>query len=546
METCQNCGKPLREGVKFCPACGEPVPPPQPTAEEYVAEAAAAIDDALEQKMAGQPWNTGPSLPLGQREGEELESVEAEIVEEGALPGGPNRPVAPGLSSFQEVEPRRTPGERPRRRKSPPLELTPQARKALIAVLIALAVVLVVLVAALLMNGDEEPAEPVSASSSEPAPSEPETPPAADIPGPGEPSSLKTVAAEAIEPQFLEADQFQDNGMARVRTESGWEVIDQYGKFITGEAYDEVGYFNDGYCWVKKNGKYAFMAEDGSILGGSWYRTLLPFSEGLALVETATGRYVYIDIQGDVAVNPVEDYKSLGSFSGGLARVVTLGGKVTYINTDGKEAAVAGGGFAAGGAFDPETGLCPVTNKDSDGWFYISSDGEPDPSLTGFDAATNFQDGVALVTREGKMAHIRSDGSLITKFEYDEVWRYSDGYATVRIGDRYGYVDTQGQLVIPVTLEDVWSFGNGLVPVKLTDDWGYLGANGEIAIKAQWEECYKFYDGVAKYREEGRFGYLNTQGEILCAPQYKNGGYSSFGMIPVQKDDGLWGYLAVS
>ena len=576
MDTCKNCGKPLREGVKFCPGCGHPVLHPPLSQEEYVTEAAAAIDDALERKLsestvwreeapsaapvreepepvsapeaseqtASQPWDA-----YGREE--DLETVEGEIVEEKDLPNRRPRGAAPQKET--ESPPAPLP-PRPHRSRRKGGTLKPQARKALIIALLALAAVLIfVLVLLLTKDGREGQAKPVSGPVSSQgaensASQSQENPPAAQIPGPQEPSSLKTTVAQAIEPQFLEADQFQENGLARVRTANGWEVIDQYGKFISAQAYEEIGYYSDGYCWVKKDGRYAFMGEDGTILGDDWYRSLLPFSEGLALVETDTGRYVYIDVQGDVAVNPVENYKSLGSFSGGLARVVELDGRVAYMDTEGNIAYVSKGRFTDGKTFDPETGLCPVTNDDVMGWYYISSsDGSGlGTVMTGFDSASTFEDGVAIVSRGGKMAHIRSDGSLITDFEYDEVWRFSDGYATVRIGDRYGYVDTSGQLVIPVTLEDVWSFGDGLVPVKLTNDWGYLNGSGEIAIKAQWDECYKFYDGVAKFREEDRYGYLNTQGDLLCPPQYKAGGYCSFGMIPVQTEDGLWGYLAVT
>ena len=606
MDTCQNCGKPLRPGVRFCtacgfpvpleesgaeeegrreksclrcgaslpdeavfcPACGCPAPPPpghSPGAPEEMPAAGEdtyscetdAIDDALESKLAEelrepeQPfrpaWEEELEPPSRPTREEEPERIEAEVVAEGP-DGGPGGPWDRDFSAFREVEPRRAPGQRPRRKKLP-LTLTPAVRKRLVIVLVALAVVLALLVAALLLEGGRQPDGEAAAASASSESSQPETTPV-EVPGPGEVSALKTVLAQAIEPQFLEADQFQENGLARVRTADGWEIIDRQGMFISREAYEEVGFFSDGYCWVKKDGKYAFMAEDGTLLGDNWYPSVLPFSEGLALVETSDGRYVYIDIQGDVAVIPAESCKTLGSFSGGLARVVEKDGRVAYITTDGSIAHISQGRFADGKTFDPETGLCPVTDGDGSGWYYITSDGSAAGSsgnaMSGFDSASIFEDGVAIVSRDGKMAHLRSDGVFLTQFEYDQVWGFSDGYATVRVGDKYGYVDTSGQLVIPVVLEDVWSFGDGLVPVKLTDDWGYLNSAGETVIKAQWDECYKFYDGVAKYREEGHYGYLNTQGDLLCPPQYQAGGYCTAGMIPVQFSDGLWGYLAVS
>ncbi|MEA5010820.1 MAG: WG repeat-containing protein [Angelakisella sp.] len=606
MNFCHNCGKPLRQGVKFCPNCGAAVLPPlepeqevaaatQPRTEapnkalpaEYLDDMTNAIDDALESRLADhtRPWasiNPPPrqetlytQQPSSQADDSFYETLpnftysgtgtQKDPLPQHQRPDYAKEEITTGEAEYDEPESGFTTTKTKQKidgvketgtafvksAEQFVQQIPPATRRNIIVGLCCLAGVLVILLGATLINSARSNAPANSSSQSEAgeASSEGETAGVVAIPGPGQPSALKTGVAEAIPLQFIEADQFQKNGLARVKTADGWELIDKTGKFITEKAFEEIGYYNDGWCIVKDGNRYAFIDEQGLPMGGkyTWYRTVQPFSEGRALVETMGGKYVYLDAQGNIALTPTLSAKSYGSYKGGLARVAEDDGKVTYMDLEGNVAVIAKDRFADGKTFDAQTGLCPVTNSDQGDWYYISSkEANLPPALSGFESASTFENGSAVVKRDGKMFHIRSDGSAISATgKYDEVWRFSDGYATVRIGDKYGYVDTSGKEVIPVTLEDVWSFGDGLTPAKLTDKWGYLDAQNQTAIGAQWDECYKFYDGVAKFRQDGKFGYLNTSGTVLVFPKYKSAGYNTQGMLPVCDADGRWGYLAV-
>jgi hypothetical protein len=224
---------------------------------------------------------------------------------------------------------------------------------------------------------------------------------------------------------------FRD-GLAAVRTQTGWGFIDKTGRFINPKRYEQVENFSDGLAAVAegrwKEAKYGFIVKSGEVaiplrfdprLGQLESTSLSRFTEGLAPVMFGN-LYGYIDHKGNTVIPPV--FRDAGQFSEGLASVTTANGQKGYIDKAGlfviKLTSGRGGQFNEGLA----TWAVEINGKTKMG--YIDRTGKTiiEPK---FDVAFDFIDGLAEVYFSEK---ITSASGPVT-----------------RTG--HGYIDTRGRFV---------------------------------------------------------------------------------------------------
>ena len=138
----------------------------------------------------------------------------------------------------------------------------------------------------------------------------------------------------AIEPKFCYCVEFSDDDLAIVRAESGKKgVIDKTGKYVIEPIYFDITSFSQGVAMaqetenggarlIDKTGKFAIKLDkrEGS------------FSGGYAVVEDETGKYGFIDEEGNLVI-PCQYDDLIGFTDDGIAPV-KVGNLWGYIRTD--------------------------------------------------------------------------------------------------------------------------------------------------------------------------------------------------------------------
>lgn len=103
-----------------------------------------------------------------------------------------------------------------------------------------------------------------------------------------------------VEPQFSEAYDFNEEGLARVRvaTEDGkYGFIDTSGNFVISPIYDDAGDFSDGVAWVDYNGKAVYIDTKGNIV---LEKEGFDFHDGITEVRNESDKYAYMNKNGDL------------------------------------------------------------------------------------------------------------------------------------------------------------------------------------------------------------------------------------------------------
>ncbi|SOD92631.1 WG containing repeat-containing protein [Spirosoma fluviale] len=75
-------------------------------------------------------------------------------------------------------------------------------------------------------------------------------------------------------------------------------------------------------------------------------------------------------------------------------------------------------------------------------------------------------DSISLAGLNGRMGHIRANGSIVTPLLYESAQPFAEGLALVSQEGRYGYVNQKGQLIIPAVYTRAASFRHGHAHVE--------------------------------------------------------------------------------
>ncbi|ROR28678.1 WG repeat protein [Mobilisporobacter senegalensis] len=128
------------------------------------------------------------------------------------------------------------------------------------------------------------------------------------------------------------------NGVAAVKENNRWSIIDKDGKQIGTDTYEDIkldgrGYaFQNGVAFVKKNGAYSLIDTTGKPVGENTWEDAHVFGSDMTSVKK-NGKWGYIDKTGEIVIEP--QYENARTFSNELA-AVSINGKWGYINTGNK------------------------------------------------------------------------------------------------------------------------------------------------------------------------------------------------------------------
>jgi len=211
-----------------------------------------------------------------------------------------------------------------------------------------------------------------------------------------------------IQPIYNEADDFNEEGFARVQIHNKYCMINKKGNIVTS-MYDHIEKFVGGSAVACINGKSCLIDGKGNMIT-PMYENIISFSDGIAPVKL-NGKWGFIDREGALVSQPIYDDADFLFY--GLA-AVKIGNKWGYVNARGKLV------------------IQPI--YDEAGRFNKSPANVEQPTL-------------ARVKINGKFGYINTDGDFVIEPIYDWAEDIFDhcGYAKVIYRHQEYYIDCSGK-----------------------------------------------------------------------------------------------------
>lgn len=188
-----------------------------------------------------------------------------------------------------------------------------------------------------------------------------------------------------------------------------------------------------------------------------------------------------------------------------------------------------------------------------------------------FDKVSQFEDGLAAVTRNGRSGYVDTIGRLVVGLEYDKAVRFRNGRAVVGKGDKRGMIDRTGRLVTPLEWDHIGSVEDGVaVAYKKTEQgrsYALIDTLGHVT-PLEYARCGDFRNGYAVAgvgtltvetvhpeglmpREEvtfdGTYGYITPDGRWAIPAQFAEAKkFGEEGLAPVGVEGKYyvkWGFV---
>ncbi len=251
---------------------------------------------------------------------------------------------------------------------------------------------------------------------------------------------------------------------------------------------------------------YGFTDESGVIVIEAEYDDVRNFSEGYAAVKKG-GKWGYIDVYGDMVIEPQYTLSYTAFFQDSLVRV-SEAGKYGFID-------------------DKNNIVIPLE----------------------YAFAREFNQGLAPVKMGDKWGYIDSNNNVVVDFIYENAYAFrDDGLAVVRLDGAEGFINTSGEYLLEPTYDSVKAYNDGLAAIRKNGLWGYINTEGSFVIENKYKNAYNFEDGFAVVQNaDNTFTVVDKAGESkLNIKNFKTVANLGSAMFSATDSSNLWQLFNVS
>jgi len=131
---------------------------------------------------------------------------------------------------------------------------------------------------------------------------------------------------------------------------------------------------------------------------------------------------------------------------------------------------------------------------------------------------SHFQEGAAIVERNGKYGLVNKQGFEICQTAFEAVTLFSNGYAAVKKNNKWTFVNKQGQKLTPHRYEWVGTFNEGLAAVQYDGKWGLLNEQGYEVVATEFDELKKDMQGNILALKDGKWTIVVAKPAPVSSP----------------------------
>lgn len=134
-----------------------------------------------------------------------------------------------------------------------------------------------------------------------------------------------------------------------------------------------------------------------------------------------------------------------------------------------------------------------------------------------FTYASNFSNGLAVVTIDDKFGYVNKNGDLIIDYRFDDAQDFMHGRAIVEKDEKVGLIDPTGKFILEPKYQDIGSFSEGVFYVQTEDGYKYFNLEGNPVFDILFDEAFSFENGKAYVSIDGENGYIGKDGNFLVS-----------------------------
>lgn len=152
--------------------------------------------------------------------------------------------------------------------------------------------------------------------------------------------------------------------------------------------------------------------------------------------------------------------------------------------------------------------------KQGDKWGFIDEHGTLKIPVQ-YEWNEPFKEGLAMVSKNGKVSFVEKTGNHITDFMFDDAFSFRNGHAVVEIDGMQGLIDRVGIPVVAPEYEECGEFSEGFVYVSNGEKFAYIDAGGAFIVDFIYDDATDFSAGMAIVEKDGLKGFIDKSGQLV-------------------------------
>jgi hypothetical protein len=322
-----------------------------------------------------------------------------------------------------------------------------------------------------------------------------------------------------------------EKGLAKVKSNGKWGLINKDGDFVTELEYDWLKTVHKGdsmfYVSHVSAPQHSCFSGDGEVVNDLPVNYIEDFSEGIAWVKRGA-KFGFMNLQGKVELTDLK-IKRHGDFGNGYAPV-KIGRKWTYVDEqfnqlESNKRFYNLGPFSESKAYAKgySQEIIRRTSKARKRPLYGYVDEELNWVVAPkFLRAYDFKNGRAKVKAiKGRYGYIDHYGVKIGKYQYTRGEDFTeDGLAQVWKGSKAGVIGVDGKDIVKLKTQKI-EIQEGAIFVQRSKRLIVYNKQGKrIRRHRNISRVYQMEEGLARVRQNGYVGFMNNEGDWVLPPRY--------------------------
>ncbi|WP_395747672.1 WG repeat-containing protein [Prosthecobacter sp.] len=322
---------------------------------------------------------------------------------------------------------------------------------------------------------------------------------------------INRLGEEVVSPRFFGLGTPTKEGTVATVSGDSFGVIDHTGTFRIPAIYKSLGnFFSCGLLSAARASKHGYIDVNGVTVIDFLYLSASHFSEDRASVKTGDRQYSFLDKSG--RINGDRKFEQVRFYSDGRAGVV-LNGKMGFVDLNGdlviepRYDSLATGNFSEGHAFVCELSKtvlkCGLINKSGNAVLPLD-----------FSGVGSVYKGIVKVSHFGGTAYVRVP-SLDHSDLFDDATDFCDSHAFVKTEQAWHIIDSEFEVKGRVDYDNVNPFRAGCAIVEKDSKEGLVDFHGAALSSIDFDEL-QHIDGVLYEFVRGReSGYIDLKENVV-------------------------------
>ncbi|AZQ64239.1 WG repeat-containing protein [Flammeovirga pectinis] len=329
-----------------------------------------------------------------------------------------------------------------------------------------------------------------------------------------------------ISPQFENAFNFSNVGIAVVKTREGYSLINTKGKRLTDDYYDRFGWADDAdttrsplfygnLVGVKKNDVWGVINTKGKVIISPQFKFLNYYSDGISIVENKKGRLGAVDTNGKEII-PIT-FQSLRFLAGGLPLLVAKNNGVQgVINLKGEW--VLPLDFItvkwAGNKL-----LAAMTQKGE--WLFVYHNGEHYSEEFYSNWKWYHKQKKLLLNRNGRLGLLDENANVVFETKCKSI-SFNDSSIIAEKFPKIELGDINKKLLSTWYCDSLSFAGDSLIRYYTSGKVGIATSTGKNKFYNFYSEVSDFIDGQAIVNKNNKFGVCDINGVLIVPVKYNS------------------------